>query len=453
MSVTSFLGIARSAMLAHQQAMDVTAHNIANAQTPGYSRQRLNLTAVAPQVLPSGTIGRGVTTDGIQRARSEFYDATYRRENGLLGNSGTLASILGQVESAFGEPSDTGLAAALDNLFGAFSDLAADPSNPVVRDAVVQKAQGLISQFHRIDSELTRTAQDAAVQLNADVAQANRLAGQIATLNSRIQELGNSADYTPDLQDQRDQAIDELSALVGVRVLPRDDGTISILAGNTLLVDANRVQTLAVTGLPGGGYGVTADGGLMDPQAGSLKALTDFTTTTLPGIRSQLDQLANALVTEVNTIHRTGTTAGGATNTDFFDPAGVSAGTIRLAPAIAASSSAIAAGTSGAPGDGSVAEALGQLAAAPVGSLGGTAMRDFYTNLTSAVGSAVNDAGNNRDIQQALVDRSALERSSVAGVSIDEEMTVLIGQQHAYAAAARLVAVADEMVQELMKLI
>jgi flagellar hook-associated protein 1 FlgK len=312
----------------------------------------------------------------------------------------------------------------------------------------------MIARFHQIDGEINRSLKDAAAQLQSDVNEVNQLTHQIADINSRILALGGSTAQAPDLADQRDQAIDRLSQLIGTRVLPRSDGTTAVLAGDALLVDGSRVQDLSVMTLPGGGYGIATSGGAaVDPQSGSLEALTTFTTTTLPGIRAKLDQLAQAMVTDVNAIHQTGFTQSGATNTNFFDPAGVTAGTIKLSAAIQADPGEIAAGSTAAPGDNSVALKLAALARTGSLGLGGATMRDFYADLAGSVGSAVSDAADTADIQSTLVSRADMQRSSISGVSIDEEMTNLISQQEAYSAAARLIRVADDMMQDLMNLI
>ncbi|MEO8199981.1 MAG: flagellar hook-associated protein FlgK [Gemmatimonadota bacterium] len=451
MSITSFLSIARSALLTQQRAMNVTAQNIANAQTPGYSRQRMLLVAATPLLSGGHSFGRGVADGGIQRSRDSFYDATFRRETGLFSQSDTLLGVLTQVEAAVHEPSQDGLAASLDGLFNSFSELAADPTSPVARGAVVQAASSLVGQFHRLDSELTQATQDAGVKMTHDVGEANRLAQVIGKLNGQILAAGESG--APDLQDQRDVAIDQLSNLVAVRVLPRTDGSLSVQSGNTLLVDGAQVQSIGMTANPGGGFNLTAGGIAFDPQSGSLKALADTTTTILPGIRAQLNTLAQSLVTEVNAVHRTGFTASGATNVDFFDPAGVSAGNIQLSAAVAESSGEIAAGASSAPGDSAIALALGGLGRSPVGSLVGATMRDFYVDLAGTVGSSVSDAESNARSQQALTERADLYRSSISGVSVDEEMTSLIAQQQAYSAAARMVSIADQMIQEVLQMV
>lgn len=451
MSLTSLLSIARSALVTYQRAMNVTAHNVANAETPGYTRQRLAITAAEPLRVPGGTLGRGVTDLGIERTRDRFLDASFRRETSLLNTAETLQDLLAQVEAAFAEPGDAGLGAALDGLFTAFSDLAADPASSVNRGLVVQAAGRLISRFHGLDAAISQAAQEAGDRLTAQVAEVNRLASQVAELNTKILAAGPTHS-APDLEDQRDGLLDRLAELGAVRVTPRDDGTVSVLFGDTLLVDAGTAQSLTAVPGAGGSYSISVTSGApVDPQAGSLRALLDLTGTTLPGIRAQLDALAAGLVTEVNTLHQAGYTATGTTGVAFFDPARLTAGSIALSAPVAASSSAIAAGASPAPGDARVAQQLAALATQPAGSLGGRSLRDFYTDLAAAVGSAVQDASATAGAHEALVHRAEMQRASTSGVSVDEEMVTLISQQQVYQAAARLIRVADEMIAELLR--
>jgi flagellar hook-associated protein 1 FlgK len=453
MSLTSLLGIARSALVTYQRAMTVTAHNVANAETLGYSRQRLAVTPADPLRTPAGLMGRGVTDQGVVRTRDRFLDAAFRHESSLLGTARTLRDLMSQVEAAFAEPSDSGLGSALDGLFHAFSDLAADPASPVNRGLVAQAANRLVAQFHRLDAQISQATQDAGSRLTAEVDEVNSIADQVATLNANILAAGPNH-RAPDLEDQRDLLLDRLSALGAVRVTPRADGSVGVMFGDTLLVDGGLAQRLGTQAQAGGGYLITtALGNPVDPQAGSLRALLDLTTTTLPGVRAQLDTLAAAMVTEVNTIHRTGYAATGGTGVDFFDPAGLTAGSISLSAAVAASPSAIAAGATAAPGDARVAQLLALVGTAAAGSLGGKSLRDFYTDLSAAVGTAVQDADVTASAHLALVERAEMQRSSVSGVSIDEEMVNLIGQQQVYQAAARLIRTAEEMLAELMRIV
>ena len=454
MTLISLLGIARSALLTHQRALDVTGHNVANAMTPGYSRQRLDLVPASPLNMPSGMMGRGVTDAGVSRVRDWLLDSSVHRESGMLGQSQTLGHFLGQVEAAINEPSEYGVSAALDGLFNAFSELANDPSSSVHRGLVQQHARRLVDQLHQLDSSIVETSQNALAEMRATVEDVNRLASEIAGLNQQILAAAGPLHSAPDLEDQRDLLIDQLSESMGVRVLRRDDGTVGIAAGDTLLVDGGSARVLEVRALAGGGTGVGIQGGAdVNPRSGSLQGLTDVINVELPGLRSSLDQFAAALVAEVNAIHRTGFTRSGANNTDFFDPAGVTAYTIDLSAAVQSSGDAIAAGATPAAGDGDVALQLGSLRATPLAALGGVSMGDFYVETVTSFGSTVLDVTQTAAAHRTLVERAQMMRASSNGVNVDEEMVLLIAQQQAFAAASRLVTVANQMVEDILRMV
>lgn len=452
MSLVSLLSIARSALLAHQRAMTVTGNNVANAQTPGYSRQRLNLTEMTPLWSPNGTMGRGVDAQTITRARDVFFDASYRRESGNLGKASTDGDLLSQLESSLGEPSSTGLSAAMDGLFSSFTDLSNDPSNGTSRGLTRQAAIHLVDQFHAADGHIAQMISDGTARLTAQVSQANSLTRQIADLNNKILAAGPQG--SPTLADQRDLAIDQLSSLMSVTVTQRPDGTVGVTTGGALVVDGAQSRDLTVrdTGT-GPGVGFTSDAGTIDPGSGSMKSLVTLTNTTLPGYRSQLNLLAQTLVTQFNAIHRGGYNPGGITNIDFFDPAGTTAGTLQLSTSILLSADNIAAGGTSAPGDGTVAQSLGNLIRTPIAALGNQSLRDYFVTFTSSIGIAVSDAQQRTTVQQTLVDNFDAQRQQVSGVSVDEEMVNLISQQQAYGAAAKLVTVANDMVQSLLDMI
>jgi flagellar hook-associated protein 1 FlgK len=455
MSLQSLLSIARSALITHQRAMAVTSQNVANAETPGYTRQRLEIQAADPEVGPFGTLGRGVTDLGVTRARVGFYDAAFRRDSGLLGGSSTLRSFLGQIESALNEPSGSGLGVALDEMFQSFADLANDPSSPAMRDLVRASAGRFVHLFHRLDGEVKQNQSDAITQMRNDVADVNELARKIADLNARVLASGGPNHSAPDLEDRRDLMIDQLSSLIAVRVTARDDGSISIAAGNTVLVDGGTSRALEVR-MPAGGpvaIGLLGDIAEIDPVSGRLDAELDLVNTRIPAVQAQLDGMAASLVFEVNQIHRTGYNANGATNNDFFDPAGITAGTIDLSIFIQGSSANIAAGATPAIGDGNIALQISALADTGVGTLGGRTLRDYYNSIASSVGVDVRNIGQDADTYDALVGHDEAQRQSVSGVSVEEEMVNLIGQQQAYSAAARIVRVADEMMQDVLDIL
>ena len=219
MSLTSLLSIARTALLAHQKAVDVTGHNIANANTEGFSRQRLVLEPQPPIQTPIGQLGRGVAAVGVERIRDEFLDASYRRENADLGRFTTLRDLLGRLESIFGEPSDSRLAVGIDQFLSAFGDLANDPTGGAPRVLVVQAAQYLRQQFRDAERRVGDVGQEVVARMQEAVSEINAIARQVADFNIRIQSRATGFRDAPDLKDQRDQLLDRLSSLMSVRVI------------------------------------------------------------------------------------------------------------------------------------------------------------------------------------------------------------------------------------------
>lgn len=456
MSLLSLLSIARSALLTQQKALDVTGNNVANASTPGYSRERLNVVPAEGQRTPNGLVGRGVTDLGVERSRDVFLDASYRRSSGSLGQFTTLKGSLSQIEAAFNEPSTTGLSATLDQLFGAFSDLANNPSSAAARTLVLQAGGQVAKQLNQLHSQIDSLSAQASTRIDGTVADVNSMTSRIAALNAEIVSAGGPTKSASTLQDQRDLLLDNLSKVIDVRVLPRTDGSVGVIAGDTLIVDGGFAQTIAKQTLSGGGFGVGVQPGshLIQLGAGDLKALSDLTSTVLPGFKSQLDTLANGIVSSVNALHQVGFNAAGITGTNFFDPTGTTARTIKLDAAVLNNPNGVAAAQiANATGDGRVAQQIADLRTTSLAGLGNLSIQDYYTNVASAVGVAVNDATQSSTSQQTLLDSVGAQRASAIGVSIDEEMVGIITHQQAYAAAAKLVSAADEMIQTILKMV
>lgn len=453
MSFIDLIGIARSALLTHQRAMTVISHNVANAQTPGYSRQRLDLVPENPLMSPLGAIGRGVTATGIMRVRDAFLDLSVRADAGRMGDATTRGDVLGGVNDALMEPGDGGVAAALDSFLTSFSDLASEPSSGPQREVVRAAAQRFASQVQRVGAALGDASTQALNRLRDQVSTVNGLTKELAQVNAAIGGSGGAP--SADLLDRRDALVDELAGYGDVHAVAQPDGTVNVTMGGQTLVSASRSNDLELRAAAGGGWGVALVGGASTfaTGTGSLDALTTLVTTTLPGMQSRLDAYVAAAVNGINAIHRAGHTLTGATNVNFFDPAGTTAQTIAIDPAILASTDAIAAAVTNAPGDGDNALALAAFGGTPIAALGNHTLREHYATLVADVGAAADSASRDLDVAQTVSDRDETRRQNVSGVSIDEEMVNLIGEQQAYSAAARLVKVADDMMQSVLAMV
>ncbi|MCC6316100.1 MAG: flagellar hook-associated protein FlgK [Gemmatimonadaceae bacterium] len=481
----SILSIARGAIASHQAAIQTTSHNLANAETEGFSRQRVELVPSTPQRFPFYSIGTGVSISDIVRYRDQLLDNTYRRE---VGNSEAFSlrrDLMSEIESVLGEPSDTGLAATLDEFWNAWADLSNNPGNGAAQGVVRQRGAQAAYMLNTFATQLADLGNRTRSRMSDTVDQINGLAQQVATLNRQITAAEVGGQQAPDLRDQRDRLADQLAKLTGARTEPQANGTVGVHLGTMMLVDAANARTLEARGGTQVSLGMKGDPDPLVGVTGPLAAMVDFINTDLPSVTGRLDQLARALVNGVNEYHMSGWTAAGdalgnsnwvpangptGSRVAFFDPAFVSAGTIRLSSAVVANAAVIASGdVQNAPGNNTIALAvaalrndtgvdalrtrMGAAFATQVGLATDTSYLDHYTQVVTDVGVSVDESGNQFAIYDTLARQADTRRASVSGVSIDEELTLLMRHQQAYAAAAKLVKAADEMAQVILGMV
>ncbi|HEY4321505.1 MAG TPA: flagellar hook-associated protein FlgK [Gemmatimonadales bacterium] len=448
--LTDVLNIAKTALLTQQRAMTVTGNNIANANTPGYVRETLNELEETPERTPKGTVGRGVMDTGVYAERDTFLDASYRNENSAYNQSNTLQNLLDQLQSVTSQDQNSGLANSLDTLWGSFSDLANDPSNGAAKVTVQADANQVIQQLHSLQSGLDDVVSSAKQQFSSDVDEVNSLTSQIAALNTQIVAQGGPNHQAPDLENQRGVLIDQLSNLVDVRTLNRTDGSVGVIAGGTLLVDAGTAQQVDMRTSPSGGLsvGVVGSPASMTISSGSLAGLNDLLTDAAPAAQSALDTFTSALVTSVNAIHSTGPAG-----INFFDPSGTTARSIALSSQVAASAANIQTGTTTSPGDNTIALQLSQLRDASNASLGGNTLDQYFAGVVTDIGTRAANAQTAATAANTVSSALSQQRQSETGVNTDEELIKLMQQQQAYSAAAHLVTVANQMMQSLLDMV
>lgn len=457
-SLSGILSISRTALLAHQRSVATASHNIANANTPGYSRQRVDLASNIPQVWPQWVIGRGVHVESVERARDGLLDVAVRNNTTLAAGFGQRSTSLERIEGALAEPTDAGLAASLDAFWASWSDLSNNPGSAAARIQVAEKGQALASAFHRVDAGIDEARQLAQARLQTDLAAVNDLAGRIAQLNLQIIDTEAGAATANDLRDQRDLLTDELAQYVPVQVVERQAGDTGVYVEGLALVDGSRARALSLS-VSGTTFQITTPGGgVLSATTGKLGAATQLLNGDLATFRADLDSLAAGLVSAVHTVHQTGTNPNGNTGVDFFDPAGVTARDIGLSAAVLADNQEIAAGTpdgAGAyqAGQNDVALALGALRDVPQAALGGRTFNDRYGEFVADIGLAVATAQTGVDAHDALRHQAEGRRAEISGVSVDEELVDLMRFQQAYTAAARLVNTADEMIQTVLNMV
>jgi len=397
MSILSTLFIGREALNAQQQAIQTTGHNIANVNTPGFSRQRVELSSATPVTLGRISFGQGVKVDGIRSVVSNFFDTQLLSTNGSVGFSEAENRALAGVEGAF--PTSGGIPTALDNFFGALSDLANNPGGQAERVNLIGKTTALGESLNQTRGTLTNVQGQLDKDLDVAVQRVNDLLPRIAKFNQQIVAGEVGGQPANDLRDQRQVLLLELSHLTGATVQESGDGQATALAKGLLLVSGDRAAVLDdSTRNPSGlrviSYqspnGITADATsiITNGEIGGLIAARD---TELPGTIGKLDQFAKTLVDTVNAQHALGFDLNGAAGGNFFAPIATLAGAaanVQVASAVAADPRLIATAqtAAGVPGDNANALALANLQTSSQVTLGNTTLQNYFLGLVGEVG-------------------------------------------------------------------
>ena len=253
--MSSFYGldIARKALTTSQKGIEVTAHNIANANTPGYSRQRLSLAAIEPAVLGSrfapasqGMSGGGVRIITVDQIRNPFLDRQFRHEQAMAKEYETRSADLQYIESLFDELSGTGLSAGMNEFLSSLQEVSKSPTSVEYRTNMIQNAIKLTETFHHYARQLT----DKQAELNRSVevmtGQINDLATSIRDLNVQIARYELSGQKANDLRDQRNLLLDKLSQQTDFTARETDEGYMQILIGDDMLVNHADIRSLEV---------------------------------------------------------------------------------------------------------------------------------------------------------------------------------------------------------------
>ena len=449
------LSSAVSGLFAHRRRLDVISHNVANSNTIGYSRQRVDLVSASGAGVgihsgSSQSLG-GVEVAGITRSRDSFLESRSLEASGSSAKLVASHDVLMSVEALIGEPSDHGIIAGPDAMWGAFDDLANFPDALPQREAAIQSAVTVTGRLNEIDRQLRQLHETTKESLQSDVARVNALTSEIATLNEAISAV--ATDLSPnDLLDQRDLAASSLAQLVGARTRTRADGSMDVYLGNTTLVQGSRTFTVEVaettdaTLSPLGFQRVGLEvAGLVTVTdiAGSLGGKLDGLNGTVPDSINSLNEVAQQLITDVNTLHQAGEDLDGATGGTFFD--GSDSGTISVSAGIQSDARLVAAASlSGGTRDGSNAADIANLRSSTTGA-DATAV-----SFVATLGLTTQAVGQRASAESDAFQRVEEARLTARSVNVEEEMVDLIEAQRSYEAAARVVSTIDQMLDTLV---
>ncbi|MCY1144796.1 flagellar hook-associated protein FlgK [Actinoplanes sp. Pm04-4] len=459
---SSFSGIntALTSLYAQRRGLDVTGQNIANANTEGYTKQRVRMASqtgsLNPGVYATTTqVGNGVTVAGVERGRNAYLEERGRTEHANSAYLSTQKATYNQIESVLAEPSDTALQARLHDMWDGWNDVANNWQDPSTRSSLLEKSRTVAITLNDTRGSLANQFGANLNEMSAYVDQVNTMADNIAQMNNQVVVARAAGLETNELQDQRDVAIMKLSELVGATTEAKPNGSVNVYVGTSPLVSDFSTRKLELSGPPNldswdAGTQVALKWKGTDTTAvpgGTMGSMLDTMNTIIPGITKQLDDVAKSLATSVNGLTTTAYDVNGDPGTAFFsgttardikvaiddpDKVAFSAGNPKaVPPAVAAidndkADELAALGTSQSGPDAIYQQAIGQL------------------------GVASQASARRSEIQDAVRDQVDTSREAESGVNLDEEMTNLLTFQRGYEAASRVLTTIDSMLDQLI---
>ncbi|MGE0600554.1 MAG: flagellar hook-associated protein FlgK [Dehalococcoidia bacterium] len=395
MGLSIGLDTAVKALRAHQLAVDVASHNIANAQTPGFSRQRVLLRPIGIDGSDHftrdnllGRAGYGVDAKDVNRIRDTFLDFQARQGMSTRGQYNAFSTPLSNAEVVFNDPSDDGMSALLGKFWAAWHDVVNEPESLPGRTALIHATTTFTQRVKAAYDQLTQQRLDLNQTVSGIGEQINAKATEIAGLNLQIKQVELNGDMANDLRDRRDLILDELSQLGNISYAEDESGSMSVYLGTHELVFGTSARTVKTVDDPANPGMVklqfNIDNDDVKVSSGQLKGILDARDVALPELIGKLNNLATGIMNSVNSLHQTGYGLDGSTGLAFFT--GTDASNMAINSAIAGSPQSIAtASATGSPGDPSIALAIANLQQS-TNMLSGSGANDLVVNEALSAG-------------------------------------------------------------------
>lgn len=453
-----------------RQGVDTAGHNLANVNTPGYARQRVDIVSVSTPSGTFGTVGAGADVSDIQRIRDTVLDQQITSETSVSGALESRENWLQQALSAFNEDLDRagsatgalsgstqgsthGLSQALSDFFNAAQALSTDPASTADRQVLLDKAQALADQLRSLNGGLSKLSGSIDATVTQQVGQVNDLLSSVARLNDQIGRLEiNSPGSANDLRDARQQKLEELSKLVPITATEQSGGSVSISVSGQEVLAAGNSKTLEAFSAPDGKLllRVKGEDAPLNLTSGTIGGAIEVRDTDLAGTRHDVDTFATALIDQVNQIHSGGFALDGSTGAKFF--LGDSSSNITVNPALLGNPALVQTSAAANAADNKAILALAQLAQTPLAGLSGLTFAGKHAQTVASLGQALNSATQQKNDQDLVSKTLQSQRDSISGVSIDEEISNMMKFQKAFEASARFISVADQMLDAVINL-
>ncbi len=457
-SLSASLNIATQSMLAEQGAIETTTNNIANANTPGYSRQVPNLEESSTVQIGSLTFGTGVQLGSVTSLRDAVLDLRVNQETQQQGQLNAFLDGGQQIQELFNETSGTGLQAPLTAFFNSLSELASNPSDLTTRQNVITSAQNLATAFNQTSNNLSTLQRNTDLAVQQSVSQINSLTSQIAQVNQQVVAATKTGENAGPFQDQRQQLINQLSNYIDVSEVDTGDGGLTLTTSSgAALVVGNQSFALSTQANPTTGLqDVYSNGSDITSQisGGALAGQIQIRDQEIPSVQNSLDTLAYNLAGAVNNQNRAGFDLNGNAGGNLFTP-------LSQAPGAAASMSVAltdptliaASGTAGTGNTGDNSNANKLLALQSQNIVDGQTPLGYYSDTVFKIGNDVSSAQTTEQAgSQTLLQLQNLQ-GGVSGVDINEEAANLVRFQTAYQASAQVATVINTLLQTTINMV
>lgn len=452
-----------------QSALQTTSHNISNANTKGYSRQKVTMVADNPYTLGGiGQLGTGVRISSIDRIVDPYVNKQLRNENSSLEMYSKKSDVLGQLEGIFNEPSTTGLNNNLSQVFSSWSYLGSNPELATAKTMVAQNSETFTDTLHHMSNQIDSLHEGTVQDIKKNVLDFNAKVKQLDSLNKQIFNMTSQGQAPNDLLDQQDKILSELTGIAGVEASYDEFNRVSVSVDKQPVLTENSISEMSVK-LDSDGQ-LVVDGTNIDITSGNIKGSQEALTE-IDNKKQELNELAYTFATAVNTVH-----GDGEEGQDFFTfetvKDGNYAASIQVNKEILKDVSKINAGKNigtTVDGDGTRAQAIAALqntkleySANPTkmtynketmtidNQPGGSTVSGAYNDSVTQMGIVKQQSDNMVDSQGSLVSLLEARRDSVSGVSINEEVTNTITYQSAFEANSRIISVVSEMLDTLI---
>lgn len=452
MALSRIFDIAQRSLGVYQKALDVTSHNVANASNPNYSRQRVNFNTEIPEINSGMIWGTGVNISNVERVRNQLTESQILNNSPKYSFHEKESYLLGQIETVFSEPSELGLSNLISEFFNSWGELSVTPNSVPLRNNVIYSAQNLAAKVDTIKESFDIVKGDVQADFKAKIGVINDTLSQIQNLNTKIFELNTTGASPNDLLDERDTLINELSSLTNINITYDSNNVATISIGGVFAVDGAKAVKFGFSEEDGKMEMVSEfSGNVVNFTGGEMYALHDVYSTKLPEYQLQLNDVVNTIRDEVNNIHQTGYTLDEPplTDVDFFSVS--TDGKLVINSKILDDSYQIAVSADGTSGNGDIATQISELINQK--KVNNQTILEAYSGLVSKVANHKQSAEKMAETDKIVMNQLEIQKASYSGVSIDEEMANVINFQKSYDASAKLISVANEMLETIITMV